>query len=337
MPSQKMSESATTSSKAPDHGPSFWQPSLNHWLMMLVEKHKSPCRQGDWGKQVVEFRSNQSMAGLEMALRMSGRDLLVNKQLRCLLEAFPMAQWKSLGRGYLRVKSIIIEGKGVLKRLNAAFSEMQTLLGRLMEKDERPVPDFDGTFRDWEDWLATREGIAEVEIMEEMLELLVKAFKKLAVTEGHEYAAIALPNLLHHFGREWVAIGQLPPPPPLSSPCSLLSRRTSLYHSVSNRGVGEIDGVKTLPLKLEKCGHDEQFCEEGEVEKLYQVVVADEMETASFESGGDCDEISPYDPDFPPLAASTPLASLRGLDINLSLGSEDSSSSGSDWLLGDDE
>ena len=173
--------------------------------------------------------------------------------------------------------------------------------------------------------------------MEEMLELLVKAFKKLAVTEGHEYAAIALPNLLHHFGREWVAIGQLPPTPPLSSPCSLLSRRTSLYHSVSNRGVGEIDGVKTLPLKLEKCGDDKQFCKEGEVEKLYQVVVADEMETASFESEGDCDEISPYDPDFPPLAASTPLASLRGLDINLSLGSEDSSSSGSDWLLGDDE
>ena len=304
---------------------------------MLVEKQKSKCRQGAWGRQVAELRSSQKMAALELTLRMSGRSFLVNRQLRCLLEAVPLGQWQTLGHGYLKAKSCINEGTRVLRRLNAAFSEMQTLLGSLENKKERSVPDFDGTLRDWEDWLATREGICEVEVMEEMLEVLVKAFRKSVVMDGLEDF---VPCLLKYFGEEWDLMGQLPPTPPLSSPSSLLSRRTSLHASAGHRGGVEITGVKNLALRLaepEKCEETEQLCKEEEEKEPLETVLADEVETiidASESDNSDVNEISIFEPDFPPLAASTPLASLNGLDINLSSGSEDSSSSGSDWLLG---
>ena len=236
--------SASTTNPVSSH-PAFWQPSLNHWLTMLVEKHKRQCKQGAWGRRVIELRSNQKLAGLELTLRMSGRSLLVNRQLRCLLEAVPLGQWQSLGQGYLRAKSCINEGKRVLRRLDAAFSEMQTLLRSLGENEKRSVPDLDGRLRDWEDWLGTREGICEVEVMEEILELLVKAFKKLAALEGQEDD---VPCLLQYFGEEWATMGQLPPTPPLSTPSSLLSRGTSLYHSASHRGGVEIAEVKNLAI-----------------------------------------------------------------------------------------
>ena len=63
------------------------------------------------------------------------------------------------------------------------------------------------------------------------------------------------------------------------------------------------------------------------------MVLAEEVETI-IESDGDGNEISSFEPHFPPLAASTSRASLNGLDLDLSSGSEDSSSSGSDRLLG---
>ena len=212
--------SGSTTNPVSTH-PAFWQPSLNHWLTMLVEKHKRQCKQGTWGRRVMELRSNQKLAGLELTLRMFGRSLLVNRQLVCLLEAVPLGQWQSLGQGYLRAKSCINEGKRVLRSLDAAFSEMQTLLGSLGENEARSVPDLDGRLRDWEDWLGTREGICEIEVMEEILELLVKAFKKLAALEGQKDD---VPCLLQYFGEEWASMGQLPPTPPLSTPSPLLSR-----------------------------------------------------------------------------------------------------------------
>ena len=69
------------------------------------------------------------------------------------------------------------------------------------------------------------------------------------------------------------------------------------------------------------------------------MVLVHEVETItdSLESDDDdANNISSFDLDLPPLAASTPLASLNGLDVDLSTGSEDSSS-GSDWLLGNHE
>ena len=308
---------------------------------MLTEKHKSQCKQGAWGRQVVELRSSQKMAGLELTLRMSGRSLLVCRQLRCLLEAVPLGQWERLGRGYLRAKSCIKEGTRVLRKICSAFSEMQTLLGSLGNKKEVSVPDFNGRLRDWEDWLATREGICEVEVMEEMLELLVKAFRLLVVIDGLEGV---VPCLLQYFGEEWASMGQLPPSPPLSSPSSLLSRRTSVYHSAGHRGGVEIAGVKNLGTRIAepgKCGEKGQLCkEEKEEEKLLEVVLAHEVETIidALESDDDYfNKISSFELDFPPLAASTPMASLNGLDVDLSSGNEDTSSSGSDWLLGNHE
>ena len=307
---------------------------------MLTEKHKSQCKQGAWGRQVVELRSSQKMAGLELTLRMSGRSLLVCRQLRCLLEAVPLGQWERLGRGYLRAKSCIKEGTRVLRKICSAFSEMQTLLGSLGNKKEVSVPDFNGRLRDWEDWLATREGVCEVEVMEEMLELLVKAFRQLVVIDGLEGV---VPCLLQYFGEEWASMGQLPPSPPLSSPSSLLSRRSSGYHSAGHRGGVEIAGVKNLATRMaesEKCGEKGQLCKEGEEKKLLEVVLAHEVETivdATESDDDDDNKIFSFELDFPPLAASTPLASLDGLYVDLSSGNEDTSSSGSDWLLDNHE
>ena len=274
----------------------------------------------------------------------------MNKQLKRFLEDVPLCQWESLGKGYLGAKLCIKEGTRVLRRLNAAFSEMQTLLGSLGNKKEwSQVPDLDGRLRDWEDWLATREGVSEVEVMEEMLELLVKALRQVVVLED------AVPcHVLQYFGEEWASLGQPPPTPPLSSPSSLLSRRTSLmYHSTAHRGGLDIAGVKNLasgikgPAKFEE--KVQFYKEDKEDGKPLGVVMAHEAETIIDASESDDDEgtkisesdddddgneIFSFEPDFPPLAASTPLASLNGLDADLSSGNEDSSSSGSDWLLG---
>jgi len=284
--------------------PAFWQPSLNHWLTLLAEKHKSQCKQGAWGRQVVELKSSQKMAGLEMTLRMSGRSLLVNRQLRCLFEAVPLAQWESLGRGYLGAKSCIKEGTRVLRKLCSAFGEMQTLLRNLGNKIEVSVPDLDGRLRDWEDWLATREGIYEVEIMEEMLELLVKAFRQLVVIDGLEGVVSCL---LQYFGEEWASMGQLPLTPPLSSPSSLLSRRTSLYRSIAGHREGaQIAGVRNLATRTEpeRREEKEQLCKEDKEEKLLEMVLVHEGETIidSLESDDDdANNISSFDLDLPPL------------------------------------
>ena len=277
------------------------------------------------------------MAGLELTLRMSGRSLLVNRQLRCLFEAVPLAQWESLGRGYLGAKSCIKEGTRVLRKLCSAFGEMQTLLGNLGNKKEGSVPDLDGRLRDWEDWLATREGIYEVEIMEGMLKLLVKAFRQLVVFDGLEGVVSCL---LQYFGKEWASTCQLPLTPPLSSPSSLLSRRTSVYRSAGHREGAKIAGVKNLATSTqsERCEEKGQLCKEEE--KCPQAVLVYKVETiidALESDDDDGNKISSFELDFPPLAASTPLASLNGLDVDLSTGNEDSSSSGSDWLLGNHE
>ena len=214
---------------------------------------------------------------------------------------------------------------------------MQTLLESLGNKKEESVPDFNGRLRDWEDWLATREGICEVEVMEEMLELLVKAFRLLVVIDGLEGV---VPCLLQYFGEEWASMGQLPPTPPLSSPSSLLSRRSSGYHSAGHRGGVEIAGVKNLATRIaesEKCGEKGQLCkEEEEDEKLLEVVLAHEVDATESDDDDD-NKIFSFEPDFPPLAASTPLASLDGPYVDLSSGNEDTSSSGSDWLLDNHE
>ena len=165
----------------------------------------------------------------------------------------------------------------------------------------------------------------------------MKTFRKLAVIEGLEDV---VPCLLKYFGEDWSSMCQLPPTPPLSSPPSLLSMRTSLHTSADHRGGAKIAGVKQLAARIpvpEKCGEKGQLCKEKE--DLLEVVLVDEVETIidSSESDDDGNEISFFELDFPPLAASTPLASLNGLDIDQSSGSKDSSSSGSDWLLGNHE
>jgi len=214
---------------------------------------------------------------------------------------------------------------------------MQTLLGSLGGKEERSVPDLDGRLRDWEDWLGSREGTCEVEVMEQILDLLVKAFKKLATTSEGQEDNVLCP--LQYFGEDWASMGQLPPTPP---PSSTSSRRTSLYHNASHnrRGV-EIAGVKNLASRTTEpgtCGENRQ-CKEEREEELLEMVLADEVKTTIHTSSSDDDgnKLSSFEPDFPPLAASTPWASTNGLDLDLSSGIEDSSSSGSDWLLGNHE
>ena len=188
--------------------------------------------------------------------------------------------------------------------------------------------------------MATREGIFEVEIMEEMLELLVKAFRQLVVFDGLEGVVSCL---LQYFGEEWASMRQLPLTPPLSSPSSLLSRRTSVYRSAGHREGAKIAGVKNLASNTqpERCEEKGKLCKEDkEEEKHPQVVLVHEVETIIYALESDDDDgnkISSFELDFPPLAASTPLASLNGLDVDLSTGNEDSSSSGSDWLLGNHE
>ena len=115
-----------------------------------------------------------------------------------------------------------------------------------------------------------------------------------------------------------------------------------------------IAGVKNLATKIvgpEKFEEIDQLYKKDKKDaKPLGVVMAHEAETIidaseseddkgtkmleSDDDDDDGNEIFSFEPDFPPLAASTPLASLSGIDADLSSGNDESSSSGNDWLLG---
>ena len=304
--------------------PSYWQPSLNHWLTRLVERHRSPCKQGPWGRQVEEFRNSEGIVRLELTLRMSGRDKLIQRQLKSLLERIPIDQWRSLGEGYRKHKSLIYEGEKVMKKLGAAFKDVHSLIQCLSKSagDENVVPDLDGKLRDWEDWLTAREGIREVQTMEQILEVIAKAVGRVMAMEGLNDVEHCP---LQYFGEEWACMGRWPLTPPFSSRSSVLSRGIQLSQSVKEEGIVQVDVVVGLDQPEEAT-----FCKINRTKEHEVVVQAFEKIGSMYES--EEDEIFPLEPEVPPLAVSTPRASLG---LNTSSNTQDSStSSGSDWLLG---
>ena len=130
---------------------------------------------------------------------------------------------------------------------------------------------------------------------------------------------------LQYFGEEWACMGRWPLTPPFSSRSSVLSRGIQLSQSVKEEGIVQVDVVVGLDQPEEAT-----FCKINRTKEHEVVVQAFEKIGTMYES--EEDEIFPLEPEVPPLAVSTPRASLG---LNTSSNTQDSStSSGSDWLLG---
>ena len=126
-------------------------------------------------------------------------------------------------------------------------------------------------------------------------------------------------------------MGRWPLTPPFSSRSSVTSRGTQLPQTAKEEGIVQFDVVVGLDEPEEAT-----FCKSNRTEKHEVVVQAFEKIGTMYENEeDDTNEIFPLEPEVPPLAVSTPRASLG---LNTSSNTQDSStSSGSDWLLGNHE